>query len=407
MRNKTLKMLAIVLPVLIIVMNILLFVVRVQKALDEAENTADFVTIQDEEINNETNVEISEEIAEEEPSSETEPESSTANDSLSDIGADPSLKDVTLVFAGDVLLGDRTLPQYQASGLSGILSNDLTEIMTSADICMVNEEFPYSTRGTQAEDKQFTFRTDPKYVTALTDMGVDIVTLANNHILDFGVDALLDSCSTLDDAGILYCGAGENLSRSKQLQIIEKGGKKFGFLAASRVWPVPEWAATDSRAGCFGTYDPAALIEEIKSAKTQCDFLTVYVHWGIERQNYPEDYQKNMAKMYIESGCDLVIGSHPHCLQGIEYFDGKPVFYSLGNYVFGKDTNQTAAIRVTVPAGYSSAAGEVKYEIIPAAAHNAFTYMTEGDEAQNLYSYMTSISYGANVGSDGIVANTK
>jgi len=409
MQNKSLKTLAILIPVLLVVMVILMLFAKFVHSSGTIDYDTEYTTqIDDVEMSFPAiDPSVKSELVIADPNETIESEDSEDEDAE---GTEVSSA-VTMVFAGDVLLGDRTLPKYQSSGISGILSDDLKSIMTSADICMVNEEFPYSTRGTKAEDKQYTFRADPKYVTALSDMGADIVTLANNHILDFGADALLDSCDTLDAAGIFYTGAGKNLDRAKQLQIIEKNGMRFGFLAASRVWPVAEWAATDSRPGCFGTYDPAALISEIKAAREKCDFLTVYVHWGIERQSYPEDYQKNMAKQYIEAGCDLVIGSHPHCLQGIEYFDGKPVFYSLGNYIFGQDTNQTAAIKVTIPHGYdsssSSSVASVKYEVIPAAAHNAFTYMTEGDEALRLYNYMESISYSVSVGSDGTVTNTK
>lgn len=402
MKNKTLRFLAILLPVLTIVMVILLLLLR---SMHDDNTSYDMAETED--VMSEAS-EISETVPDTQTyaaSSETEITSEAENTETTEVSTETETvtdKDTVLVFAGDILLGDRTLPLYQSSGIDGILSPDLLNLMQNADICMVNEEFPFSTRGEQAPDKQFTFRTDPIYVSAFTDMGIDIVTLANNHVLDYGTEALLDTFDTLDSAGIPYVGAGENAERAKKPHYIEANGLTFGFLAASRVWPVASWEATDTNPGCFGTYDPAKLIEAIKEARDDCDFLTVYVHWGIERQNYPEDYQVNMAQMYIDAGADLVIGSHPHCLQGIEYFNGKPVFYSLGNYIFGQTTDKTAAIKVTVDKDCVPV-----YEVVPATAQNSKTYMTEGDTAQSLFSYMNEISYDVFVDNNGVVSNRK
>ena len=84
------------------------------------------------------------------------------------------------------------------------------------------------------------------------------------------------------------------------------------------------------------TYDPKILVDEIKKLREQCDYLVVYVHWGIERSERPEDYQRSLGKQYIDAGADVVIGSHPHVLQGVEYYKGKPIVYSLGNFIFRK-----------------------------------------------------------------------
>lgn len=115
-------------------------------------------------------------------------------------------------------------------GIGGVLGESLRETIAESDIFMANLEFPFSDRGTQAADKKFTFRVSPSRVSILQEIGPDIVTVANNHALDYGTDALLDTCDTLDSAGILHVGAGKNLEEAKQPQIIEKNGKKIGFL---------------------------------------------------------------------------------------------------------------------------------------------------------------------------------
>lgn len=304
----------------------------------------------------------------------------------------------TIVFAGDVLIAAAMEQYYDAEGVGRIVSEELLTEMQNADICMVNNEFQFSNRGIPMEDKQFTFQTDPKYVQILLDMGVDIVSLANNHSLDFGTEALQDTFVTLDEAGILYAGAGDTKERAEQLQVIEANGQKIGFLAATRVIPVSEWNVEYRQPGLFATYDDTRLLECIREAKEECDFLAVYVHWGIEREAYPQEYQTDIAKNCFAVGADLVIGAHPHVLQGIEFIDGKPVFYSLGNYVFSQEIAKTALVKVEI---YPD--GEVSYRLIPAYAKGGKTQLFNGEEAEELFQYMNEISTGRVVDEQGNV----
>ena len=195
-----------------------------------------------------------------------------------------------------------------------MVAPELLEELQAADILMVNNEFPFSDRGTPMADKQFTFRCSPGYVKALNEMGVDIVSLANNHTLDYGRDALSDTFTTLDGAGILYAGAGETKERAYELQIIEKNGKKFGFLAASRVVPESNWKVEERTPGMLTAYDDTKLVQLIKEARSGCDFLAVYIHWGVEYDAYPQDYQTKIATDCFNAGADLILGAHTHCL---------------------------------------------------------------------------------------------
>lgn len=308
----------------------------------------------------------------------------------------------TIIFAGDVLIATAMERYYDSEGISRLVSEKLLTEMVDADICMVNNEFQFSDRGTPMEDKQFTFQTDPKYVQILKDMGVDIVSLANNHSLDFGTEALQDTFATLDNAGILYAGAGDTRERAEALQVIEVNGQKFGFLAATRVIPVSQWNVEFRQPGLFATYDDTRLIECIEAAKAECDFLTVYVHWGIEREAYPQDYQTAIAKRCFEAGANLVIGAHPHVLQGIEFIEDKPVFYSLGNYIFAQTIARTALVKVEVQAD-----GEATYSLIPAFAKDGQTKVFEGVEAEALFNYMNEISPKAFIDEVGNVYDTE
>lgn len=302
-----------------------------------------------------------------------------------------------LMFAGDVLLSDHVLGAYNKAGnIRGVLGESLLEKIRAADLFVVNQEFPFSNRGSAAADKQYTFRLPPERVSLLTDMGIDLVTLANNHSLDFGKEALLDTLDTLDQAGLPHVGAGRNLEEAKAAVILEVGGKTIGFLGASRVIPEGSWNAGAGTPGLLTTYDPAVLVGEIKKIRESCDYVVVYVHWGIERDERPQEYQRTLGKQYIDAGADLVIGSHPHVLQGIEYYQGKPIVYSLGNFVFGSSIKRTALLKVDLNE-------ELTLSLIPGRSSGGYTtQITDEGEILEFYRYMEGISYGITI-RDGVV----
>ena len=331
---------------------------------------------------------------------ETELQTESAQEGETETETEINQEDTVLLFGGDVLIKASTESIYKNNGVTGLVSEEILAEMQNADIMMVNHEFQFSTRGEPMEDKQFTFQTDPKNVQILLDLGIDIVSLANNHSLDFGQDALQDTFVTLDEAGILYAGAGDSKERAEELQVIEVNGKKFGFLAATRVIPVAGWDVRNKQPGLFTTYDDTRLVERIRESKEECDFLTVYVHWGIEREEYPEEYQNVIAKHCVEAGADVIIGAHPHVLQGIEFIEGKPIFYSLGNYIFNNSTPKTMLVKVLIKSDDT-----VEYSLIPAFATNGQTQAMEGTEAEKLYTYMNEISVKNYVNSDGSVTD--
>lgn len=263
---------------------------------------------------------------------------------------EPSLRsssDIVMLFAGDVYFSDHVLNAYDSGGgIQGILDEGIRREIQEADIFMVNQEFPFTVRGTAAQDKQFTFRVPESRIHILKEMGVDIVTLANNHILDFGQEGLLDSCKALDEAGIARVGGGKDFKEASAVTTIIVGQKTIGFLGMSRVYMDASWAAGKDHPGVFSTYDTTWPLKAIEEARDACDYLVVYVHWGVEREETPKDYQRAMGRAYIDAGADLVVGSHPHVLQPVEEYNGKTIVYSLGNFVFGSSIPKTALLKV-------------------------------------------------------------
>lgn len=304
----------------------------------------------------------------------------------------------TLVYTGDIYLSQHIQNNYDNYGILGVVSENLLAEMKGGDIAMANQEFPFSTGGVKAPDKQFNFRVEPSYTKILTEMGIDVVGLANNHALDYGAEALIDTFEALDDAKIAYVGAGNDKARAMQPCIIEAGQQRFGFLAASRVIPEIGWNVENKQPGMLCTYDSRLLCQAIQEAKKDCDFLTVYVHWGIEKSNIPEAYQTQLAHQYIDAGADLVIGSHPHVLQGIEYYNGKPIVYSLGNYIFNQEIIATALLKVQVVPGKAPV-----LQLLASYASGAKTQEMNSEQAAELYRQIESISYAVAIGEDGIV----
>lgn len=312
---------------------------------------------------------------------------------------EPAIEDFTMFFTGDVMI-QRCTGIYDAEGINGILSEYLEQEMVSADMTVINNEFPFSNGGSQHPDKQFTFRVDPKYVSVIQDMGVDVASLANNHALDFGTEALLDSFATFDNAGIPYVGAGETKERAEEAIFIEAGGRTVGVLSASRVIPVVEWNIDTRLPGLFCTYDSTRLVERIKEVEQQCDYVVVFVHWGIERNAYPEEYQHNLAKQYIDAGADLVVGNHSHVPQGIEYYNGVPIVYCLGNYIFNEDMMDTYALKVVW-----DAEGNTSLQVIPVGTVDYYTSELSAEDTQAFYDYLEGISFDVTIDENGMVTN--
>lgn len=312
-----------------------------------------------------------------------------------------AVKATRLLFAGDVYLSDHVLEAYDAAGgIDGVLSQGYQAEIQAADFFMTNEEFPFSTRGTPAPDKQFTFRVHPEKVKLMQEMGIDLVTLANNHALDYGRDAMLDTIDTLDHAGIRHVGAGKNLAEARKPDVVELNGRTFAFIGATRVYPEADWAAGTDSAGMFSAYDGGAqLAEEVKAAKQQADYVIAYVHWGIEREETPNEVQESIAHRLVDAGADLVVGAHPHVLQGIEYYQGVPIAYSLGNFVFGSSIPSTALLQADVDDE------GIRLRLIPGTSAAGYTRkLDDAEKIAAFYEKMSGLSSGVKIDADGYVS---
>jgi len=314
---------------------------------------------------------------------------------------------ITIAFTGDINLAEEygTTDLLDSSGgdITECISPELIDIMRSADLCIVNNEFTYSDRGEPLPGKMYTFRAGKERVQALTDMGVDAVYLANNHVYDYGEEALLDTFDTLDGAGIAYFGAGHNIEEATAPMYVELQGKKIAFCAASRAEKnkmTPQ--ATENTPGILRLYDTELFTAEIKEASENADFTIAVVHWGTEYSTELEAVQVDTAKEYVESGADVTIGAHTHCLQGAAYVENTPVIYSLGNYWFNEKTLDTEIALVHIFGNDDE--NHIEVELVPGIQENWYTRAAYDDtEKRRIWDDIEAISEGIFIDNNGII----
>ena len=308
---------------------------------------------------------------------------------------------VTVSAVGDCTLGtdesfntSTNFNAYEAMNGTSYFFQNVRSILEADDATFANFEGTLTTE-TARESKAYAFKGDPSYTQILTDGSIDVVTLANNHSSDYGAKSLTDTEEALDAAGIDYC-IGDKIA------VKEVNGIPTAFI------------------GIYVLNDGMAREEQVKqtiaAAKKQgAKLVIVAFHWGTEKATEPDETQKSLAHTAIDCGADLVVGHHPHVLQAIEYYKGKYIAYSLGNFCFGgnsapsdmdtmifqqtftieKGEVQADAAATVVPCSISSTAGYNNYQPTP----------TEGDASTSVIDRLNTMSanYGVTVNGDGTV----
>ncbi len=306
----------------------------------------------------------------------------------------------TISFVGDVSLADNWFiaPVYdERGGISGILGDKMLKIMTSSDVMIANSEFTVSSRGAEIPNKMYTFRAKKERLSIYDEMGVDMVTLANNHVYDYGADAFLDMLDAFNEFKIPHIGAGHNIEEAKKPFYFIINGYKFAFVSATRAEKfILTPGATDTEPGVFRCYDPTDMINLIKELRPNNDYVIPIIHFGRENSHSLEDEQVSSAKAYIDAGADMVVGHHAHTLQGIEIYNDKPIIYNLGNFLFNNETIDTALFQVLL-----NNDGTMEYYMIPALQSNSKTEVLEGDDKIRVINDINSYSVNVRLDENG------
>ena len=316
---------------------------------------------------------------------------------------------ITLGFIGDILFDDEysvmSSLKLRGGELNASISQQTLDEMNRMDVMVVNNEFPYTERGSRTPNKQFTFRADYDTAFYLNDMGADVAILANNHVYDFGNEGLLDTLDTLENVGVYPLGAGRNLKEAVQPIYYIINDIKVAIIASSQIERLdhPDTpAATEDSAGVFRCWQNDLIYTAIDVAKQNADFVIVCVHWGTEKDEVPDYWQTEMAPKLAEAGADLIIGDHTHRLQGVYYYGDTPCIYSLGNFWFNGASIDTCMVEATIDKD-----GLKSFQFLPAKQSNYSTALVDGAEKDRILQYMRSLSKGATIDADGFITKTQ
>ncbi len=270
----------------------------------------------------------------------------------------------SILAVGDVMTGGSMAPWVNDSGPDYPFANT-GSLIRQADIAVCNLEAPYGTKG-KAFDKKFTFLVPPRLAAGIKEAGFDVVAMANNHMMDYGPEPLKATLVLLDSLGIAHSGAGMTLAEARKPAIVERNGIKVAFLSYSRVHPTQFWA-TAKKAGTAPAYENQ-IKEDIQRSKELADIVVVSFHWGAELMDTTKLYQRTLAHFCIDQGADLVLGHHPHILQGMELYQGKLIAYSLGNFAFGSRSRKCTE-SVILKTEFDST-GLKRIELVPLCVDN-------------------------------------
>jgi poly-gamma-glutamate capsule biosynthesis protein CapA/YwtB (metallophosphatase superfamily) len=266
-------------------------------------------------------------------------------------GGEAPARELVLNAVGDIMLAGSAAASLERLGYDYPFAATCAELK-KGDMAVGNLEAPIARHGIEFTDKRFRFRTDPRSAGALQRAGFSVLTLANNHMMDFGPSALRETIRHLDGSGILHTGAGETSAAARRPVFVRKKEGNVAFLAYSLTLPEEFYAAAD-HAGTAPGY-AAQVREDIVRAKASADYVVVSFHWGSEGATIPHSYQVRAAHAAIDAGADVVLGHHPHVLQGIERYRKGIIFYSLGNFAFGsrsRTADRSVIARITLDKG--------------------------------------------------------
>jgi poly-gamma-glutamate capsule biosynthesis protein CapA/YwtB (metallophosphatase superfamily) len=236
----------------------------------------------------------------------------------------------TILFGGDVMLARGVGRAILYESFDPFVN--VQAVLRDADLAVVNLECVVSDKGYPTYSKPYTFEANPTTLNTLKNAGIDVVSLANNHVGDYGGVAFEDMLERLKAAGLGYFGAGMNSTEAYQARLVSLNGITIALLAFSNI-ETPYFAASDSQSG-LAWLEESRVTLAIQQARQQADVVIVMPHWGMEytEQLHPE--QERLARVMIDAGADLIVGSHPHYVQAVTEYNGKYIFYSLGNFVF-------------------------------------------------------------------------
>lgn len=283
-----------------------------------------------------------------------------------------------------ILIGADTVPtesnsSYFSSGqIDALLGRDLREIMDSADFRLVNLEVPFTSEAHPIKKSGPNLIADPLAIYGLKAMGVNCVSMANNHVLDQGPDGYYETVRVLDEACIDHFGAGSNLAEAKLPYCISAGDIKIGFVSfAEHEFTI----ASESTPGA-NPYNDEDAIRVIQSLKIECDYVVALYHGGIEHYRYPSPQLQHRCRRLVDSGADYVICQHSHCIGCYETYDNSTIVYGQGNFIFDAEELECWQTSLLIELSFTKDATSIKY--YPIRKNGPFINLAQDSEGDSI-----------------------
>lgn len=283
---------------------------------------------------------------------------------------------IQMLFFGDMMLDRSVNTVIKEVGIKEIFKRVLGDdgLAPNADIISVNAEGPFANYRRETS-KEIAFRFDPTYISALKELGVNLLSHANNHSLDMGVAGYIESVENIQSAGLTVYGHQSRISEEVSLVYKEINSSTIAFIGFDDTFP---------------RLDIEAALKIIEDAEERADVTVVNIHWGQEYRAISNSEQQSLAYAFIDAGTDLIIGHHPHWVQQIEVYKNRPIFYSLGNFVFDQyfsiPTQQSIAVLVDLQGA------EMKISVIPMEGKRSVAHRMQGDQAKAMLDDLVSRS---------------
>lgn len=295
--------------------------------------------------------------------------------------------DFSITFSGDVAITNG----FGKEDLNKVVESPLAQHLKNSDFNVINFESATTLEGRLLK-KRFSFNTKPELLPRFHELGITHFLLGNNHSYDAGFYGLQESMINIASMGFEFVGAGDNLQKACSPAVLEKDGIKV-FVFSYVELMLEAWTQRTD-ATCLCNASIITLMENV--LQTRMDnpkaVIVVNLHWGTEYARFPNPSQSALAKSLIHNGADAIVGHHPHVVQTIEVYQGKPIFYSIGNFLFpSQRDNVEGAITVKLKV---SSSGETTYEILPLAFDENVPHLAQGKEKAKLGAYLFQSSKG-------------
>ncbi len=300
-------------------------------------------------------------------------------------------KAYSIALMGDIML-DREVGQRFQSEPDAFAFTDIRSLLEPYDIVFANLENPVATSGSPhpIQDPNVCFCARPDTLPILKRLGIDTVSIGNNHLLDYGESALVETTEHLDTHGIHWAGAGRNYDEANRPIILTVNSHKVAILSHVFVYSASTERATERTPG-LADYRIRRILKHIKRLKRDGHHVLISLHWGIEYQFYPLPYQMKWARRMIDAGASLIVGHGPHYPQGIEDYNGGKIIYSLGNFIFDepyKYTRRSFIYGVTL----STRGRPIKADIYPVHLEQALPRIVTGRAAERIVNLVNDLS---------------